>query len=246
MSLSIFFQLFIKFIFCNFYYQIDKFVISISKKYDMPDKKLLDIGAGQCPYKIYFKKLKYLSQDIKQNKNKTIDYIGDINNGLNMINSSSFDYILCTQTIEHIKNPKKAFQEFHRILKPNGKIFLTTNFIYQIHMAPHDYYRFTKFGLKHLGKSNGYVVEHLKSHGGIFHVLSHTIVTLPIKLFLKRNKFLYHLYLIVFSIPIVLINLTAYILDFFDIDREMTINYEVVYKKADSKLFKTRLNLASN
>lgn len=233
MNLKTFITLFIKFLFMNFYYQIEKFVILISKKYDKKGKKLLDIGAGNSPYKKYFKKLSYFTQDIKQNQDKTIDYVGNLNKGLNMIKKESFDYILCTQVLEHLKNPQKAFQEFYRILKPKGKVFFTTNFIYQIHMEPNDYYRFTKFGLKNLGETNGFVVEHLKAHGGMLQVISYVLTTLPIRLFLKRNILLYHLYLILFSPLIIFLNLSAYILDFFDKDKEITINYEVVYKKSN-------------
>lgn len=211
--------------------QTELFLNLLDKKYNKKGKKLLDIGAGQAPYKKYFKKLDYFTQDIKQDKNKTIDYIGDINQSLKMIDKDSFDYILCTQTLEHLKEPQSALQEFYRILKPGGRVFLTTNFIYQIHMAPNDYYRFTKFGLKHLGKSNGFIVEHLKPHGGIFQVLSYVVITLPIRLFLKRNIFFYYLYLALFAIPIILFNLAALALDIFDTDKEMTINYEVIYKK---------------
>lgn len=223
--------LFTKFIFMNLYYQIDKFVILISKKYDAKGKKLLDIGAGDVPYKKYFKKVTYSTQDIKQNKKNSIDYIGSLDKGLKMIGNASFDYILCTQVLEHLKNPQKAFQEFYRILKPKGKIFLTTNFIYQIHMAPHDYYRFTKFGLRYLGKSGGFAVKHLKPQGGIFQVLSYVITTLPIRVFIRKINIFYYLYLVLFSIPIILINLTSYALDIFDANKEMAINYEVIYEK---------------
>lgn len=237
MNLKTLLTLFTKFIFINFYYQIDKFVISVSKKYDEFGKKLLDVGAGQTPYKKYFKKVDYFTQDIQQNKSKSINYISNLDKGLDIINSASFDYILCTQVLEHLKEPQKAFQEFYRILKPGGKVFLTTNFVYQIHMAPNDYYRFTKFGLKHLGESNGLVVEHLKPQGGVFQVLSYIIATLPIRVFFKKVGVLYYLYLVLFSIPIVLLNLSAYVLDFLDVDKKMAINYEVIYKKPNAPNF---------
>jgi ubiquinone/menaquinone biosynthesis C-methylase UbiE len=121
--------LFIKFIFINFYYQIERFVIDVANKYDKKGKKLLDVGAGASPYRKYFKNVKYVTQDITQNNKKTIDYVGDLNKGLPMIKNSSFDYILCTQVLEHLTNPHKAFAEFKRILKSKGKVFLTTNFI---------------------------------------------------------------------------------------------------------------------
>lgn len=203
----------------------------MAKQYDKQGKRILDIGTANSPYKKYFKKIDYFTYDIEQNENGNIDYVGDINDGLKAVPDSNFDFILCTQVLEHIKNPSWAFREFYRILKPDGKIFLTTNFIYQIHMAPNDFYRFTKFGLQYLGESNGFAVEHLKPQGGIFHTLSYIITVLPIRLFLKKSKALYHLYLILFSIPIVFLNLMSYFLDVFDVDKEITINYEAIYRR---------------
>jgi SAM-dependent methyltransferase len=234
--LKSFFGLFIKFNFTNVIYRIEKFVIGASKEYNKKGIIILDIGAGNTPYKKYFDKAQYFTQDIKQNKNKTIDYVADLNKGLKEISDKTFDCIICTQVLEHLKRPVLVYKEFHRILKPKGRVYLTTNFIYQIHMPPNDYYRFTKYGLKYLGESNGLIVKHLKPQGGIFQVLSYILTTLPIKILLKKINIFYYLYLVLFSIPIVLVNLTAYLLDFFDKDKQLTINYEVIYEKQLGKI----------
>lgn len=39
---------------------------------------------------------------------------------------NSFDYVVTFQVIEHIKDDKKFLAEAHRVLKPGGKIYLTT------------------------------------------------------------------------------------------------------------------------
>lgn len=224
-------DLVVKFVFINFYYQIDKFVIQMARRHDKQEKKLLDIGAGNSPYKKYFRNIQYSTQDIRQNKDNTIDVIGDINAGLPIVPDFSFDFILCTQVLEHLKEPKKAIAIFYRILRPGGRVFLTTNFFYQNHMAPHDYYRFTKYGLAYLGESCGFIVEHIKPQGGIFHVLSYILTTMSIRLFLKGHAKSYYLYLLLFSPLIALLNLIAYALDFLDKEKEITINYEIIYRK---------------
>jgi SAM-dependent methyltransferase len=221
----------VKFLMMNFYYQIDGFVIDIAKKYDQKGKKLLDVGAGTSPYEKYFKKLDYLAQDVKQNENQTIDYVGEIEAGLKEVKSSSFDYILCTQVLEHLREPQKVFEEFKRLLRPGGRLFLTTNFVYQIHMEPNDYFRFTEYGLRYLGEKNGFEIEHLKAQGGIFQVFSYLITTLPLRLGLDQNRVGYWLYLLLCSPMIVAINLMAVGLDNLDRKKRLTVNYEVIYKK---------------
>lgn len=62
----------------------------------------------------------------------------------------SFEYILCTEVLEHLHAPHLAIAEMKRVLKPGGTLILTTRFVYPIHDAPHDYYRYTEYGLRHL------------------------------------------------------------------------------------------------
>lgn len=63
---------------------------------------------------------------------------------------NSFYRIVCIEVLEHCHTPQKVIQECYRLLKDGGHLILTTRFIFPIHDAPHDYYRYTKYGLLHL------------------------------------------------------------------------------------------------
>jgi SAM-dependent methyltransferase len=63
---------------------------------------------------------------------------------------AAIDVALCTEVLEHTHSPELVLQELRRVLKPGGKLLLTTPFAFPIHYAPTDYYRFTRFGLTHL------------------------------------------------------------------------------------------------
>lgn len=212
-------------------YRIDKFVQEMAVKYDEKGKKILDVGAESSPYKKYFKRMDFFAQDIVQNSAHTIDFVGDINEGIPGIKDKSFDYILCTQVLEHIRIPDKAFKEFYRILKRGGRLFLTTHLCFEEHMIPYDYFRFTKYGLRYLGESNGFAMERIAPHGGVFHVLALIVDTIPIKLFYKRGGFMYYAYLAIFTLPIIIFNMFCYVLDYLDRDKIMTLNYECIYIK---------------
>lgn len=211
-------------------YRIERFVQQVIKKYDKKSAKILDIGAENSPYRKYVKNMDYFSHDIQQNKAKSINYVADINKGLPNIKKESFDYILCTQVLEHIKEPNIAFKEFSRILKPGGRLFLTTHQSFEEHMIPYDYFRFTKYGLRYLGESNGFALEHIAPHGGIFQILALIVDTIPIKVFFKSGV-AYYAYLALFTIPIFVFNVICYFLDFLDRDKIMTLNYECIYQK---------------
>ena len=54
--------------------------------------------------------------------------------------------------MEHLHTPEVAIKEIARVLAPGGRLILTTRFVYPLHDIPHDYFRYTKYGLRHLFK----------------------------------------------------------------------------------------------
>ena len=60
------------------------------------------------------------------------------------IKSNKYNNILIFNVLEHLPEYRIALSEINRILKKKGKIIGSTPFIYQIHDAPKDYFRFTR------------------------------------------------------------------------------------------------------
>jgi 2-polyprenyl-3-methyl-5-hydroxy-6-metoxy-1,4-benzoquinol methylase len=70
----------------------------------------------------------YNLQQLRQG-GKIVDaqfHVGDLNEKLNDIEDASVDYAFCQQVIEHIKNYEVILNEMARILKPGGKVYLST------------------------------------------------------------------------------------------------------------------------
>lgn len=122
----------------------------------------LEIGPGNISYKKHINYNSYKTLDIK-GKNH-IDYIEDIHN--TSIESNSFDTIIMIEVLEHLYNPFQAINEVRRILKPGGCIIASTPFIHPYHGEPHDYYRYTKFGLIHL--FNKFKIIEIIEYGNVF------------------------------------------------------------------------------
>ena len=61
------------------------------------------------------------------------------------VSDNSFDAIIFSETLEHLENPTKALSEIFRVLKPEGKLIMTTPFMFHLHGAPYDFQRWTKY-----------------------------------------------------------------------------------------------------
>lgn len=72
---------------------------------------------------------------------------------------NSFNTVIALEVLEHLKAPSAAIQEIARVLKPGGHAVITIPFLYPVHDAPHDYQRYTVFGLIRETNAAGLVVE---------------------------------------------------------------------------------------
>jgi len=60
----------------------------------------------------------------------------------------SADYIICTEVLEHLPNPRACVDEIYRLLHDNGVALVSVPFLYPVHADPFDFQRFTKDGLR--------------------------------------------------------------------------------------------------
>ncbi|WP_435269865.1 class I SAM-dependent methyltransferase [Streptomyces sp. 1222.5] len=62
--------------------------------------------------------------------------------------AESFDFVILDEILEHVERPWEAVDEVHRILKKGGCFITSSPFMIAEHKVPHDYWRFTKDGLR--------------------------------------------------------------------------------------------------
>lgn len=76
-----------------------------------------------------------------------------------------FDAVVCLEVLEHVREPEDALLEISRVLRPNGRAFLSMPFLYPVHDAPHDYQRWTENGWRRSLEAAGLVVVAIQSRG---------------------------------------------------------------------------------
>ena len=106
---------------------------------------VLDVGSGPIyRYKHLFTNVEtYITLDIERDFRP--DIVGDAT--FLPIKNEALDGIVCTQVLEHIKNPFTAVAEFSRVLKKHGTCLITVPQTNELHEEPNDFYRFTKYAL---------------------------------------------------------------------------------------------------
>lgn len=137
--------------------------------------RVLDAGAGDCPYHSYFGQACYEATDLCQVE-KNYGMLSFVSNLENIpVRSDSYDLLFCSQTLEHIQNPNMVMNEFERVLKPGGFLWLTAPFYYEEHEIPYDYYRYTRYGLQHLVQQAGLTIESIEWLEGYFGTLAYQL-----------------------------------------------------------------------
>lgn len=114
--------------------------------------RVLDVGCGVKPYYPFFQPYatEYVGLDVD---NPAAELRGPAE--AIPAEDASFDMVLCTQVLEHCADPALAVSEFRRVLRPGGRLLLSTHGVMVYHPAPHDLWRWTHEGLERLFLTNG-------------------------------------------------------------------------------------------
>lgn len=239
-------------------YTIDRFIRNEVVPNLKTDDLLLDAGAGFGRYKKELSGTRYESCDFEQvfdeAAKESLTFICDLANIPK--ENNRYDVVVNTQVLEHVEHPQRVINEFYRVLKPGGRLYLTTNQTFMVHAAPHCYYFFTRFGLASLFKNAGFVVTNIEARGGMGFVLSEFMSLFPRNIFyqlcyegfkagvykkpkLKRPLLavvLFPIFLITQFIFGVWLPLLFAALDRFDRQRYATLGYSCIAVKPAEKI----------
>jgi len=136
--------------------------------------ELLDVGCGQQPYANYFRHVKNKRACDFDSKRGTVDFQCPADKI--PLPDASLDSIVCTEVLEHVPDPLAVWREFHRLLRPGGKVLLATPMYWPGHEEPYDFYRFPEYGLRYLARESGFEILRLMPRGGAWAHLGQTFL----------------------------------------------------------------------
>ena len=155
--------------------------------------RILDAGAGTQPYRRYCEHLEYVSQDFgaydgrgDQTGMQTGTFVyGKLDHVCDILAipepDESFDAILCSEVLEHIPDPARAFGEFARLLRPGGRLIVTSPFCSATHFAPYHFSTgFSRYYYEHHLSLLGFRILSLTPNGDFYSYLAQELRRLPL------------------------------------------------------------------
>jgi Methylase involved in ubiquinone/menaquinone biosynthesis len=143
-----------------------------------PGSRVLDAGAGETRHKGLFQAHTYIGVDLGVGDSQW-DY-RDLDAVANLealpFRGSVFDACINIVTLEHVPEPSAVVNELARVLRSGARILLVIPHEWEEHQQPHDYFRYTRYGIEYLLKKAGFVDLRIQPVGGFFRLLSRRVM----------------------------------------------------------------------
>jgi SAM-dependent methyltransferase len=145
----------------------------------LPDRAwVLDAGAGEAKHSHHFARQRYVGVDLAVGDAAWnyghLDCVADL---VRLpFRDSTFDACLNVVTLEHLPEPADALAEIRRALKPGAPLLIIVPHEWEVHQAPHDFYRYTLHGIRHLLEKSGFMQLDIRPVGGYFRLLARRLL----------------------------------------------------------------------
>jgi SAM-dependent methyltransferase len=147
---------------------------------------VLDVGCGAQPYRpLVSTQARYVGIDTSSAKDHFGYEMPDtryFSGSTWPVDNGSVDFVLATETLEHVLDTNGFLAEAHRCLVPGGTFFITVPFAARWHFIPHDYWRFTPSSLKMLLQRAGFEQIAVYARGNAWTVACYKVIALLLRL----------------------------------------------------------------
>ncbi len=126
-----------------------------SHRLDASGFDIVDFGAGDAPYRRMFSLSTYRMADIAEAGHLTQPDLAIVQ-GCVEVEDDCADVVVSFQVLEHVDDVALYLGEARRLLRPGGKLLLTTHGVWPYHPHPRDLWRWTPEGMREELIRNGF------------------------------------------------------------------------------------------
>jgi SAM-dependent methyltransferase len=185
--------------------------------------RMLDAGAGEGQYAHYFVRQRYCGVDLAVGDAgwdyTDLDVLADLT--ALPFRDGVFHAAINVVTLEHLCEPARALAEIGRTIEPGGRLLIAAPHEWEVHQAPHDYFRYTRYGLQYLLERAGFEAVEIHPAGGYFRLVARRLLN-GLQFFTGGVRWLGFLPAAILLVPPALI---LPFLDALDRERNFTVGY---------------------
>lgn len=120
--------------------------------------KAIDIGCGGQPFRGLLEDVgySYCAVDVNSAEAK-MDFVCAVDEALpeGLLELGPFDFLLCTEVLEHVADWRMAFANLALLLALGGRALITTPYFFHLHEEPFDFWRPTLHAIEFYGRGVG-------------------------------------------------------------------------------------------
>ena len=193
-------------------------------------ERVLDAGAGEGRHARFFAHARYCGVDLAVGdaawNYRGLDAVADL--AALPFRDGAFAACINIVTLEHVREPHRVTRELARVLETGGRLLLVAPHEWEVHQAPHDYFRYTRHGVAYLLEQAGFERIEIRPVGGYFRLLARRMLN-GLQFFTGGGRWIAFLPAALLLGPPAL---ALPFLDFLDRDRNFTLGYICTAEKA--------------
>jgi SAM-dependent methyltransferase len=165
---------------------------------------VLDVGCGAMPFRpLMPDHVRYTGIDVPQAASFGMvrdPQIVDFDGRTIPFDDASFDFLLCTEVLEHAEDPVALVAEMLRVLRPDGMLIATVPFSARVHHSPYDFHRFTRFQLSKM--FSGFARADIEARGNDLSVIANKLIVVAMRMMRPSFRWLWRWPLILALAPV--------------------------------------------
>jgi SAM-dependent methyltransferase len=119
-------------------------VVYLKTVYPNAKGPVLEIGSkivSVSEFRENYTGVEYVGVDLEEGAG--VDVVCDLTKDDHPLPKNYFDLVICCSVMEHVPNPWVMAEKISELVRPGGKLYINSPWVWKYHKYPDDYYRYS-------------------------------------------------------------------------------------------------------